>query len=899
MNSANHNPKPLCSEIIFNLVEDIGCFTHQSTNTSITHDDNNNEENIDNSPEVIFECETKKSTNLLIPEVITISSDEEEINTETLNNYFNGEEMYTETLNNYSFYPIYEDEDWSLINLTTSQPKEKDNPYMNKNSHHLIFEDEDWPVNNYPESSPPKPRRINTRRNKTAKNLRAPKVISNVTIQALKSCLKNSSVYTLRSPKHVKFNPIGSLTFIPSNYEKEREKYIKTQSLSKTFKEYPYHLNLKVNRSVSKPKRKYAATFSHQYVPDNPCNPSQSTVNTSPLKLSIKSEDIMNPGKPIHAISNRWPRNDVFSVNMYNEPFGEMIPNFVPKPHVMGPSSSIDLPEVVVHRPLTLEVYLNHHSVLDIDDPSFIWQPDAEFHLTNYPPRSPRSRSSFLLPQDFSHDLDFSNLEVNSSLSHADPSVPNFDHIQRCDPVSTSITQFYGINSPSPEPPIPIAQSTPIIHQKTVMSPTIQISCSSPKTPITQDSAPIQSDLATSVFDIDPDIAADLQVDLLTTNSGMIISTPNQQYSLDKNSLPNSQTYQKTSSHQSSRTCQVDTSVNLTPPTQSQMTPTTTPIPDNTLEDNSLPSPNAYHKISPRESSRHSKNNSQPSFTPIRRLFGSSAPLSQKINALDTSFIKNPSMSFMLNTKTHSNRYQQSEEKTETYEQPRRATITIDELRSSNPRPKKSRSNHHVNTPALIDESISDCINPLLGQEFYDKHPWVDTKSIQFAKCEYAEMISSMGSIAAEIIDKYAEWFAFIMPKVNDDRKGWSVTKNGITYVSTSVAYRPGTYFINKDTVLELCLICEKIITHKFAVICAAIIWKENYTGKDLVQWTHQKYKRRACYCHFRDPSASLIEGRNPYKIKNRKKFAQESSYSSNSNSEPQLGPSVLPINFI
>jgi len=62
-------------------------------------------------------------------------------------------------------------------------------------------------------------------------------------------------------------------------------------------------------------------------------------------------------------------------------------------------------------------------------------------------------------------------------------------------------------------------------------------------------------------------------------------------------------------------------------------------------------------------------------------------------------------------------------------------------------------------------------------------------------------MISSTVNIAAEIIDKYAEWFAFIMPKVNDDRKGWSVTKNGITYVSTSVAYRPGTYFINKDTV--------------------------------------------------------------------------------------------------
>ena len=109
------------------------------------------------------------------------------MNTKTLNNYFDEEEMATANLNNYSFYPICEDEDWSLINHTTSQPKVKDNPSMNKNSHNLMFEDENWPDNNNLESSPPKPRRINTRRNKTAKNLRAPKVISNVTMKTLKS----------------------------------------------------------------------------------------------------------------------------------------------------------------------------------------------------------------------------------------------------------------------------------------------------------------------------------------------------------------------------------------------------------------------------------------------------------------------------------------------------------------------------------------------------------------------------------------------------------------------------------------------------------------------------------------------------------------------------------------
>ena len=113
----------------------------------------------------------------------------------------------------------------------------------------------------------------------------------------------------------------------------------------------------------------------------------------------------MDPGKSIHAVTNRWPENDVFSVNMYNEPFDEFIPNFFPKTHIMGPSSSINLPEVVIHRPLTLEVYLNHHSVIDIDDPTFKWQPDAEFHLTDYSPRSPRS--SFLLPRNYSQDLDF------------------------------------------------------------------------------------------------------------------------------------------------------------------------------------------------------------------------------------------------------------------------------------------------------------------------------------------------------------------------------------------------------------------------------------------------------------------------------------------------------------
>ena len=124
-----------------------------------------------------------------------------------------------------------------------------------------------------------------------------------------------------------------------------------------------------------------------------------------------------------------------------------------------------------------------------------------------------------------------------------------------------------------------------------------------------------------------------------------------------------------------------------------------------------------------------------------------------------------------------------------------RATITFDEIRSITKETvrRKSRSNHHIKTPEFIDESEEECINHELGLDFYIKNPWVDRKSIQFAQSQYRDMIGSMGQLALQIIDRYAPWFAFILPAVIDDRKGWSVTKNGIIYVSTSVAYRPCT----------------------------------------------------------------------------------------------------------
>ena len=100
-------------------------------------------------------------------------------------------------------------------------------------------------------------------------------------------------------------------------------------------------------------------------------------------------------------------------------------------------------------------------------------------------------------------------------------------------------------------------------------------------------------------------------------------------------------------------------------------------------------------------------------------------------------------------------------------------------------------------------------------------------------------VIATLGKLALEIIHRYPPWYSFLLPAIVDDRKGWSITKDGITYVSTSIAYRAGTYFLNNKTILELCLICEKVLTHKFAVVCSAIEWNENYTGRDLLEWTN------------------------------------------------------------
>ena len=217
MSLSNDNSETLCNDLIFEIIENINSVMLKLIHSSYKDDLNNNvnsELNISyneisetDSPDVIFDCETKKPNTLIQPEIITISSDEEEMDTTTMNN------------NTYD------------SNSQDSLP------------HNLMFEDYDWPVN-HPLPSPPKPRRANNRNRRTCKSLKPPRIVANFQVNNLKSCLKSPTVYYPRNAKHVKFNPIGSMTFIPSNYENKQEKYAKTQSLSKTFEEYPYQLTL-------------------------------------------------------------------------------------------------------------------------------------------------------------------------------------------------------------------------------------------------------------------------------------------------------------------------------------------------------------------------------------------------------------------------------------------------------------------------------------------------------------------------------------------------------------------------------------------------------------------------------------------------------------------------------
>ena len=153
-----------------------------------------------------------------------------------------------------------------------------------------------------------------------------------------------------------------------------------------------------------------------------------------------------------------------------------------------------------------------------------------------------------------------------------------------------------------------------------------------------------------------------------------------------------------------------------------------------------------------------------------------------------------------------------------------------------------------------------------------------------------------MGFAARQIIDQFPPWWSFLFPTDETDRKNWSLVRNGVTYVSTSKAVRNnGITFINNSTTLDICPICSKVMNHKALVYMRYIVWKEKYTGSDLLNW--MTVNQKACYVHWRSSDSKLIKNRNPWVLDNlsRKRRNPPESRFSRSSSPPQLGPAVLP----
>ena len=151
---------------------------------------------------------------------------------------------------------------------------------------------------------------------------------------------------------------------------------------------------------------------------------------------------------------------------------------------------------------------------------------------------------------------------------------------------------------------------------------------------------------------------------------------------------------------------------------------------------------------------------------------------------------------------------------------------------------------------------------------------------------------------ASHIMDHFAEWPSYLYPSNPSDRKNWTIIKNGIEYVSISKAYRFPIHFINKDTKLEICPICKKIITHKYAVINNYIVWKSNFNGQDLLNWQDKNKIKRACYIHWRSLSATSTRDRNPFTMKTFRSNDQPTTFSTSRPQAP-LGPAVLPLDFL
>ena len=207
------------------------------------------------------------------------------------------------------------------------------------------------------------------------------------------------------------------------------------------------------------------------------------------------------------------------------------------------------------------------------------------------------------------------------------------------------------------------------------------------------------------------------------------------------------------------------------------------------------------------------------------------------------------------------------------------------------------RSNHQIQTPETIDDYQPERINTFLGKEFYNSHPWISTKELQFHESELPKVISTSGQTAVKISHKFPPWYHFLFPAAESDRKNWSISVRGTTYVSTSKALRLERSFIIPDTILTICPICDNVMNNKYLVCMKYYPWKEDFSPSDLLNW--QTDFTVACYIHWRETGSQHTPTRNPWKLS---KVKQQNSNQSNyqkSSTQPAMGPSVLPSNIL
>ena len=213
--------------------------------------------------------------------------------------------------------------------------------------------------------------------------------------------------------------------------------------------------------------------------------------------------------------------------------------------------------------------------------------------------------------------------------------------------------------------------------------------------------------------------------------------------------------------------------------------------------------------------------------------------------------------------------------------------------------PKRSRSNNMIQTPEFVDSEAPDRLNNKLGSAFYEQYTWVSKKHSQFHPCERSTLIGSMGYQARLIEGKFPDWSSFIFPAVDVDRKNWTLKIGDVELVSTSRAVRnESCKFINRDTVIEICPICKSVLNHKYLVYMRFIIWKEDYTGSDLIGW--QTSDLKACYIHWRNKDAFFTRNRNPWTVESLTRKPKPRPFRFTRSSSPvPLGRAVLPDDLI